>query len=146
MKQLISEYLFVYSSLLKGFQSEEYRYIHQYFSFVGKAKVKGILSDLGNNPVAKPTSENYFIKGELYKINDSDEFSFAIGQLDDYEGVRPEAYESPLYVRELAIVFKEDGSEVNAWIYWYNGDVEGKPVVHSGDVLEYVRTRYLPSL
>ena len=143
MKALISDYLFVYSSLLKGFQSEEYRYIHQYFSFIGKAKVKGILSDLGNNPVAKPTTENYFIKGELYKINDRDEFSFAIGQLDDYEGVRPEAYESPLYKRELAIVFQEDESKVNAWVYWYNGDVEGKPIIHSGDVLEYAKSRNL---
>ena len=117
MEQLTSDHLFVYSSLLEGFQSEEYRYIHQYFRFVNKAKVKGILSDLGNNPVAKPTTENFFIKGALYKINNENEFSFAIGQLDDYEGVSPEAYESPLYVRQLAIVFKEDGSEVNSWIY-----------------------------
>ena len=139
--QLVSDYLFVYSSLLEGFQSEEYRYIHQYFGFVGKATVKGILSDLGNNPVAKPTTEDYFIKGELYKINDSDEFSFAIGQLDDYEGVRPEAYENPLYTRELTIVFKEDGSQVNAWVYWYNGNVDGKPVIQSGDVMEYVKSK-----
>ena len=140
--ELVSDYLFVYSSLLKGFQSEEYRYIHQYFSLVGKARVKGILRDLGNNPVVKPTAENYFIKGELYKINDSDEFSFAIGQLDDYEGVRPEAYENPLYKRELAIIFKEDGSQVTAWVYWYNGNVDGRPVIQSGDVLEYARSRY----
>lgn len=143
MEQLISYHLFVYSSLLKGFQSEEYRYIHQYFQFVSKAKVKGILSDLGNNPVAKPTTENFFIKGELYKINNEDEFSFAIGQLDDYEGVSPEAYENPLYIRQLAIVFKEDGSEVNSWIYWYNGDVAGKPVIESGDVLEYAKAKNL---
>ncbi|MEO8962808.1 MAG: gamma-glutamylcyclotransferase family protein [Ginsengibacter sp.] len=143
MEQQISDYLFVYSSLLKGFQSEEYRYIHKYFNLVGKAKVKGILSDLGNNPVAKPTTENLFIKGELYKINDHEEFSFAIGQLDDYEGVSPAEYESPLYIRELATVFKEDQSEVVAWIYWYNGDVEGKPVIESGDVLEYAKAKNL---
>lgn len=143
MEQQISDYLFVYSSLLEGFQSEEYRYIHQYFRFVSKAKVKGILSDLGDNPVATPTTENYFIKGELYKINNEDEFSFAIGQLDDYEGVSPEAHETPLYVRQLATIFKEDGSEVNSWIYWYNGDVEGKPVIESGDVLEYAKAKNL---
>lgn len=141
MESLASDYLFVYSSLLKGFQSAEYRYIHQYFSLVSKAKVKGILSDLGNNPVAKPTTEDYFIKGELYKINNADEFSFAIGQLDDYEGVRPEAPELPLYRRELALIYAEDGGEIRAWVYWYNGDVTGKPVILSGDVLEYVRSR-----
>jgi len=141
MEPLTSDHLFVYSSLLEGFQSEEYRYIHQYFRFVSKAKVKGILSDLGNNPVAKPTTENFFIKGELYQINNEDEFSFAIGQLDDYEGVSPEAYESPLYIRQLAIIFKEDGSEVTSWIYWYNGDVEGKPMIESGDVMEYAKAK-----
>jgi len=25
-----------------------------------------------------------------------------------------------------------------AWIYWYNGDVSGKPVIESGDVLQYM--------
>lgn len=143
MEQQNSDYLFVYSSLLEGFQSEEYRYIHQYFHFVSKAKVKGILSDLGNNPVATPATGNYFIKGELYMINNKDEFSFAIGQLDDYEGVSPEASESPLYVRVLATIFKEDGTEVNSWIYWYNGNVEGKAVIASGDVLEYVKEKNL---
>jgi gamma-glutamylcyclotransferase (GGCT)/AIG2-like uncharacterized protein YtfP len=28
-----------------------------------------------------------------------------------------------------------------AWIYWYNGDVTGKPVVASGDMLEYIKAR-----
>lgn len=141
MEPLESDYLFVYSSLREGFHSPEYEYVRKYFSFEGKAKVKGILSDLGNNPVATRTSEDHFIKGELYKINNKDEFSFAIGQLDDYEGVKPEADETASYKRELTIVFKEDRSEVKAWIYWYKDAVEGKPVIESGDVLEYISSK-----
>ena len=139
MEPLISGYLFVYSTLRVGFHNDKYEYIRCYFTLEGDAKVKGILSDLGNNPVATPTTENYFIKGELYRINHENEFSFAIGQLDDYEGVKPEADETASYKRELAAVTREDGSEVNAWIYWYNGNVDGKPVIESGDVLEYVK-------
>ncbi len=143
MEQLKSDYLFVYSSLMEGFKSREYDYISQYFSFVSNGKVKGILSDLGDIPVATPSSEGHFIKGELYQIKDAEDFSFAIGQLDDYEGVRPEADEIQLYKRELTTVYKEDESAVNAWIYWYQGDVAGKPVITSGDVMEYIRSKGL---
>jgi len=143
MEQLKSDYLFVYSSLMKGFKSREYDYISQYFCFVSNGKVKGILSDLGHIPVATPSSEGHFIKGELYQIKNTDDFSFAIGQLDDYEGVRPEADEIQLYKRELTTVYKEDESAVNAWIYWYQGNVVGKPVITSGDVMEYIRSKGL---
>ena len=141
MEKAHSDFLFVYSSLRMGFQSEKYEYIRRYFSFEGNAKVKGLLSDLGNYPVATPTDENYFIKGELYKINDPNEFSFAIGQLDDYEGVSPETDEAATYRRELTKVFCDDGSVVEAWIYWYNGNVAGKPIIASGDVIDYVQTK-----
>jgi len=141
MESLKSEYLFVYSSLLKGFGNPEYDYISRYFSFAGKAKVNGILNDLDGIPVATPASGDYFLNGELYQIKSADDFSFAIGQLDDYEGVRPEADEIPLYKRELATVYKEDKSTEIAWIYWYQGDVTGKPQITSGDVEEYVRSK-----
>ena len=141
MELSVSDYLFVYSSLREGFNNPEYGYVKKYFSFDSRAKVKGILSDLGNNPVATPTSENHFIKGELYKINNKDEFSFAIGQLDDYEGVEAEADETSSYKRELTTVYKEDGIEVISWIYWYTGNVEGKPVILSGDVMEYIHSK-----
>lgn len=141
MEPLKSDFLFVYSSLREGFRSGEYNYISRYFCFQSQAKVKGILSDLGNNPVATPTSENHFIKGELYKINNKDEFSYAIGQLDDYEGVKPEADEKSLYKREITTVYLDDEKEVSAWIYWYQGDVEGKPVIESGDIMEYINSK-----
>ncbi len=141
MAPLISGFLFVYSSLRVGFQSQQYEYIRRYFTFEGEAMVKGILSDLGDFPVATPTTEDCFIKGELYRINDEQDFSFAIGQLDDYEGVDPEADQTPSYKRELTVVFRENETQENAWIYWYNGNVEGMPRIQSGDVNEYVKSK-----
>jgi gamma-glutamylcyclotransferase (GGCT)/AIG2-like uncharacterized protein YtfP len=123
MNQSKSDYLFVYSSLREGFRKEEYDYVHQYFKLVCKGKVEGLMGNDGKNQVAIP-SENSFIYGELYKINHEDEFSFAIGQLDDYEGVKPEADETALYKRALTIVFTEDGKEIVSWIYWYNGKIK----------------------
>ncbi|MEO8568463.1 MAG: gamma-glutamylcyclotransferase family protein [Ginsengibacter sp.] len=133
--------LFIYSSLRKGFHQEAYSYLTQFFSFVSMAKVKGILRDSGTEPVATPTEENIFIKGELYRLNKEDDFSWVFGQLDEYEGFPGEKGEKILYRRELTKVQKEDGSVADAWIYWFTGDVADKPVIQAEDVLEYLKSK-----
>ena len=132
--------LFVYGSLRSGFKSPAYEYISRHFDLVGEATVKGTLYDMGNFPAAIPTSENLFITGELYQIKNENEFSWAIGQLDDYEGVKVESDEVQLYRRDLAEVYLND-QIANAWIYWFNGDVSGKPVIASGDIMEYLKQK-----
>ena len=57
--------------------------------------------------------------------------------MDDYEGVVVEPNEKPLYRREIADIYVNDAI-VPAWIYWYNGDISGKPYIESGDVLQYL--------
>jgi gamma-glutamylcyclotransferase (GGCT)/AIG2-like uncharacterized protein YtfP len=134
--------LFVYGSLRQGFNHAAYEYIKQYFQLAGHGKAKGMLYDLGSYPAAVPANGNHLIVGELYRINHEDEFEYAIAQLDDYEGVN-ESYDQPaLYKRELTSVKLDDGTEHNAWIYWYTGDVSGKPTVESGDVLEYIKQKH----
>lgn len=130
-------YLFVYGSLRRGFHSPAYEYISRFFTLVGDAKVKGKLYDMGTFPAGVPTADNSFLKGELYRINNPSEFSWAIGQLDDYEGVTVDSDEMQLYRRELTSVHI-DGSVSQAWIYWFNGNVEGYPAIESGDLLEYL--------
>lgn len=129
-------HLFVYGSLRSGFRSPAYEYISQFFSFVANAKVRGLLYDMGEYPAALPVEEDKFIVGELYVIKNPSEFSWAIGQLDDYEGVNVEEGEEQLYKRDTTAAFVVD-DKIPAWIYWYNGDVSGKPEISSGDVLEY---------
>ena len=132
--------LFVYGSLRSGFRSPVYEYISRFFSFVGDATVKGKLYDLGEYPAAIPVESAIFIKGELYTAKNQQEFSWAIGQLDDYEGVNVETGEVPLYLRKVSAVYIND-KVVDAWVYWYNGDVTGKPVIESGDVLDYLNNK-----
>lgn len=131
--------LFVYGSLLSGFRSPAYEYISRFFSFDGDAKVKGKLFDLGSYPAGVPSAEG-FITGELYTIRNESEFEWAIGQLDDYEGVSVEPDEIQLYKRELVDVFIKNRT-VPAWIYWYNGSVQGKPSIESGDLIEYLQLK-----
>ena len=129
--------LFVYGSLRSGFHSPAYEYISRYFDLVGAGKVKGQLFDLGTYPAAKPSDENKFIIGELYRIRNEKEFTWAMGQLDDYEGVHVGFDETQLYRREVTEVYI-DSRITNAWIYWYHGDVSDKPIIESGDVLQYM--------
>lgn len=140
MTNIASYYVFVYGSLRSGFHSPAYQYISNYFNLFGEAKVKGKLFDTGEYPAAIPVEEDSFIKGELYLIKNENEFSWAIAQLDDYEGVVVEKDEQPLYRREMADVFINDAI-VPAWIYWYNGDLSGKPVISSGDILDYLKKK-----
>ena len=132
--------LFVYGSLRSGFRSPVYEYISRFFTFAGEAKVKGKLYDIGEYPAAVPVSDDLFILGELYTIKNEQEFSWAIGQLDDYEGVNTEAHEEKLYQRKIAEVYINN-QVITAWVYWYKGDVSGKPVIVSGDILEYLNNK-----
>jgi gamma-glutamylcyclotransferase (GGCT)/AIG2-like uncharacterized protein YtfP len=132
--------LFVYGSLRKGFKSPLYEYISSYFTFLGDARVRGKLFDMGSYPAGVPTRDNTFITGELYKLIRESDFSWVIGQLDDYEGVNVEPDEMQLYRREIAEVFL-NGELTHAWIYWYNGDVSGKPLIASGDIFQYMQQK-----
>jgi gamma-glutamylcyclotransferase (GGCT)/AIG2-like uncharacterized protein YtfP len=143
MKQ--DEYnLFVYGSLRNGFHHAAHQYISKYFSFVCPGKIKGTLSDMGEYPAATPCDEEQYIVGELYAINNEEEFEWAIDQLDEYEGLFPEEDEGEkvLFRREKTQIFLDNGDTTHAWVYWYNGDVEGKPIIASGDVLKYLEEKY----
>ena len=132
--------LFVYGSLRSGFHHPAYEYISKYFKLIGDAKVKGYLYDMGDYPAAIPTIDDVHIVGELYELKDEADFSWAIEQLDAYEGVEPEAGEIPLYKRELTTVYI--GHEMTqSWIYWYNRNIDNQPRIYSGDVFDFIHQK-----
>ena len=131
--------VFVYGSLRSGFRNPAYRYLSDFFSLIGEAKVKGRFYDKGTYPVAVPTEDAY-ITGELYSANSPDAFQWAIAQLDDYEGLVVEAGETPLYKRSLVEVYHQDQT-TTAWIYWFNGDTTRLPMIPTGDLLEYIQSK-----
>jgi gamma-glutamylcyclotransferase (GGCT)/AIG2-like uncharacterized protein YtfP len=135
--------LFVYGSLRSGFRNPVYQYLTKYFHLIGEAVVKGKLYDLGEYPAAAPSTEEKFISGELYCINNPEEFSWAIGQLDDYEGLNAEEGEPVLYKREEVTAYRKSEPHT-AWIYWFNGDISGKPEIETGDLLQYLQQKNKP--
>ena len=135
--------LFVYGSLRSGFHHPVYQYLSKYFYLIGDATVKSKLYDMGEYPVAIPTTEEKFVTGELYAANSAAEFDYAIVQLDDYEGLNVEAGETPLYKRATTTV-NCNGQEHTAWIYWFNGTIDGLPEIASGDILQYMQQKNKP--
>jgi gamma-glutamylcyclotransferase (GGCT)/AIG2-like uncharacterized protein YtfP len=136
-------HLFVYGSLRSGFRNPIYEYLTRYFHLKGDAIVKGKLYDKGDFPVAAAAEEEKFISGELYAINKPEEFSWAIAQLDDYEGLVVEEGETPMYKREPVVAYQK-GQPVHAWIYWYNGKTDGLPEIVSGDLMQYLQQKNKP--
>ena len=140
----MTQQLFVYGSLRSGFRNPAYEYLTRYFTLVGEAMVNGKLYDNGSYPVAiSSNNEHDFINGELYAIKNEGEFSWAIEQLDDYEGLNVEADEQIMYKRERVQVYLQNHTTA-AWIYWYNGDVMGMADVPSGDLLQYLQQKNNP--
>jgi gamma-glutamylcyclotransferase (GGCT)/AIG2-like uncharacterized protein YtfP len=136
--------LFVYGSLRSGFRNPAYSYLTKYFHLLDEAVVRGKFYDAGPHPVAVPTDDKEsFITGELYVINNPEEFSWAMEQLDDYEGINVEAGERPLYRREVTEAFVK-GQGSLAWIYWFNGNVENFPAIDTGDILKYLQQKNKP--
>jgi gamma-glutamylcyclotransferase (GGCT)/AIG2-like uncharacterized protein YtfP len=136
---LLPDYqLFVYGSLRKGFEHAAYEYIRRYFDFVSDAKVHGILFNMGEYPAAVPSDTGATIVGELYRIREIDELDWALGQLDAYEGVNPAENEPILYRRDSTTVMLPDATTTAAWIYWFNGDTTGKPILPTGDIMNYI--------
>lgn len=135
--------LFVYGSLRSGFRNPAYNYLTQYFHLLGEAVVKGKFYDNGNIPVAVPFEGEHFITGELYEVNNPEEFNWAINQLDDYEGLNVEVGETPLYRRETTETF-QNGESISAYIYWYNGQVNNMAEIETGDVLKYLQEKNKP--
>ena len=130
--------LFVYGSLRSDVGHTANNLLNDYFTLSAPAKVKGKLYHLGDYPGAVPVEEEAYIVGELYLLNEGHDVNNAFEALDDYEGVHPKAGETPLYRRQLTTVYTRHQT-TTAWIYWYNQYVSGKPLIASGDVLQYMQ-------
>lgn len=119
------ELVFVYGLLMRGLE------LHQHMragTFVGEGCTKGQLVSLGRYSGLVEGEGTVF--GELYRFND---LPAALDILDDVEEFDATDPDGSLYLRVAARVKTRDGAEVDAWLYKYNGNVQGAPTVADGD-------------
>jgi gamma-glutamylcyclotransferase (GGCT)/AIG2-like uncharacterized protein YtfP len=126
-------HLFVYGTLMRGFDHPMARLLARSAEFCGEARCQGRLYLVKHYPgLVLSDDANEVVFGELFRLH-APEASFAI--LDDYEGCGPNVAE-PQYLRQLLPVTREDGSVSGAWTYVYNRPVAHLTRITSGRFLE----------
>ena len=105
--------------------------LHRYMeraTFLGEGSTNGTLYSLGQYPGLVDGEGR--VRGELYRFED---LPAALDILDDVEDYNPTEPERGLYVRVVRNVRMDDGRELDAWAYVYNGPVGAGARIESGD-------------
>ena len=140
-----TQYLLVYGTLatgeLAGAKLELSRSLTSSLKRVGRRVVRGMLYDLGSYPGL--VSGSGAVQAELYELTDPE----VLELIDAYEGFQPGDPGGSLFVRRAVRVPRyTSGPEakwfegsLDAWIYYYNGPVEGRTLIARGSWREYRR-------
>ncbi len=127
----MSEFLFVYGTLLPGCVPGKVAALSARLRFVSAATVPGLLYHLGEYPGAVPDpSGRHRVSGAVLQLPADPHI---LAQLDAYEEFDPRTPAASEYVRVLHPVSLADGRTLPCWIYWYNWSTAGLPIIPTGD-------------
>jgi gamma-glutamylcyclotransferase (GGCT)/AIG2-like uncharacterized protein YtfP len=126
--------VFVYGTLMRGFNHPMSRLLSDGAEFLGEASCRGRLYMVKHYPGLLHSDDAAdVVFGELFRLRNVDELMAA---LDDYESVGPGYPPPTLYLREKLPVRMGDGTMVEAWTYIYNRPVNESKRIVSGRFLE----------
>lgn len=129
-----SEYLLVYGTLLKGFNSDMAHFLAKHSEFVGTGHFYGRLYEVDWYPGAiRSMDPSEKVYGHIFKIFDTD-MTFEV--LDAYEGIGETLEHPNEYTRTLIKACLETGECLKTWVYLYNQPFEHLTRIHSGDFLQ----------
>ena len=138
------EHVFVYGTLRRGAGHPMHAALARMSQFVGMARFKGQLYDLGPYPGAVPDPRaEPGVLGELYAFLPGQPL---LTQLDRYEGctsLDPKPHE---FIRHRVPLTREDGSLEPAWIYLYAGTLTRERHISSGDYLQRATSDRSPEM
>jgi gamma-glutamylcyclotransferase (GGCT)/AIG2-like uncharacterized protein YtfP len=125
--------LFVYGTLMRGFDHPMAKLLSRSAEFCGDARCRGRLYLVKHYPgLVVSDAADDVVFGELYRLRQPEE-SFAL--FDEYEGCGP-GVASPQYLRQLLPVTLDDGTVSEAWTYVYTRPVAKLKRIASGRFLE----------
>jgi gamma-glutamylcyclotransferase (GGCT)/AIG2-like uncharacterized protein YtfP len=130
---MTSDLLFVYGTLMRGFDHPMARLLSANADFVGEARCRGRLYLIKHYPgLVLPGDPADAVSGELYRLRAPEPM---LREFDMYEACG-EGFAPPTeYVRQMLSVTLTDGSASDAWTYVYNWKVDGLPRIASGKFL-----------
>jgi gamma-glutamylcyclotransferase (GGCT)/AIG2-like uncharacterized protein YtfP len=132
---MTSDRLFVYGTLMRGFDHPMARLLATNADFLGSAQCQGRLYLVRHYPGLVLSADSAdIVHGELFALREPDAL---LREFDMYEACG-EGFEEPTeYVRQVLPVTLADGAAGNAWTYIYNRPVTELPLIASGRFLEH---------
>ncbi|MBT29877.1 MAG: hypothetical protein CMO01_09480 [Thalassobius sp.] len=135
--------LFVYGTLMTGFDNPYALQLHRSVGKVVKASIKGELYIVSNWHFEYPLAvfdehSQSEIKGEVLEIENNLEELLEV--LDKYEGIESVNPDAGEYVRAEIPVSTENGTEI-CWAYINNKPFEGLARLESGDFRAYLKNK-----
>ena len=129
----MSDRIFVYGTLMRGFDHPMSKLLASGADFLGEASCRGRLYMIKHYPgLLHSAAEDDVVYGDLFRMRDPDTL---LAVLDDYESIGPEQEEPALYLREMLAMTLTDGSITQAWTYIYNRPVIETTRIRSGRFL-----------
>lgn len=137
-----SDLLFVYGTLMQGFENAPFLQDPARARYLGNGSMQGVLYDVGAFPAFLPEQKHAdnapgWVHGEIYQIEDPE---IVLATLDVIEGVNDRYPERSLFVRKCLPVRLGDHEKL-AWVYVYNQPVDELLRIQTGDYREYVKQK-----
>jgi gamma-glutamylcyclotransferase (GGCT)/AIG2-like uncharacterized protein YtfP len=133
--RMTSDRLFVYGTLMRGFDHPMARLLSAHADFLGEATCRGRLYLVKHYPgLLLSDAASDLVHGELFRLRTADEL---LREFDMYEACGEGFPEPTEYLRKLVEVRRADGATEQAWTYVYNWPVTDLPVIASGRFLEH---------
>ena len=129
-----SDRLFVYGTLMRGFDHPMAQLLSRSADFIGEAQCRGRLYLIRHYPgLLLSDDANDAVFGEIYRLRQPEAL---LREFDMYEACGDGFAEPTEYVRRMLPVTLSDGAASEAWTYIYNWPVTGLPRIASGRFLE----------
>src|ERR1700679_830070 len=126
--------LFVYGTLMRGFDHPMAKLLSRSAGFIGEAQCRGRLYRIKHYPgLVLSDDAQDVVYGELYRLRAPDEL---LREFDMYEACGEGFTEPTEYIRQMLAVTSDDGTLSEAWTYIYNWPVAHLPRIMSGRFLE----------
>ena len=125
--------VFVYGTLMRGFDHPMARLLAGHADFLGQATCRGRLVLVKHYPgLLLSEAASDIVHGELFRMRVPAEL---LGELDMYEACGEGFPEPTEYLRQLIEVTLPGGATTQAWTYVYNWPVTGLAIIESGRFL-----------
>jgi gamma-glutamylcyclotransferase (GGCT)/AIG2-like uncharacterized protein YtfP len=126
--------LFVYGTLMRGFDHPMAQLLSRSADFIGEARCRGRLFLVKHYPgLALSDDPADVVFGELYRLRAPVEL---LCEFDMYEACGEGFAEPTEYLRQMLQVASGDDAVSEAWTYIYNWPVADLPRIASGRFLE----------